>query len=557
MKDTIYKYTLKNAADFGKANPKAVMGKILGERPEFRSRAKEIIPLIDEMVAKVNAMSAEEVQAQVSKFDFVQKAEKKKDYLPELKNAGNVKMRFAPNPSGPLHLGHCRAAILNDEYVKRYGGKLVLRLEDTDPNRVDPDAYDMIEEDLKWLGVKVDEKIIQSERLSIYHERCRELIEQGHAYVCTCEGEEFQKLRNKKETCPCRENDMEKNEDRFSRMFSDYKEGEAVVRLKTDMDIPDPAMRDFPIMRISETPHPRVKENQVYPLMNFSVPVDDHLLGITHVLRGKDHIANTRKQDFIYNYFDWPIPEYIHYGRLKIEDVALSTSAISKGIKEGTYSGWNDVGLGTIRALARRGFQPEAIRKAMLDVGVKGSDISFSWKNLNAFNKDIIEEAADRYFFVGNPRLMVIEGAPLLEGHAPLHPQHLERGKRNISIIPEGNTSEVLISTDDAKKLKNGSFIRLMEAFNIEIIRIMEEKILAKYHSIELEVAREKKAQLIHWVPHGGIPTKVVAPEGEIIGMAEKDFEFVEVGDIIQFERFGFVKVDKKNQATVVVYAHK
>ena len=91
----------------------------------------------------------------------------------------NVVMRFAPNPSGPLHIGHARAAVPNGEYVKRYGGKLVLRIEDTDPKRVYEPAYEMIPEDLEWLGVKADEIIYQSDRFEIYYDIARQLIEKG------------------------------------------------------------------------------------------------------------------------------------------------------------------------------------------------------------------------------------------------------------------------------------------------------------------------------------------------------------------------------------------
>ena len=112
--------------------------------------------------------------------------------------------------------------------------------------------------------------------------------------------------------------------------------------------------------------------------MNFSVAVDDHLLGLTHVLRGKDHLNNTYRQAYLFNYFGWEKPEYIHYGRVSIEDVKLKTSLIKEEIKKQVYSGWDDIRLGTIRALTKRGISPEAIRKYWVDVGVKPVDIMFS-----------------------------------------------------------------------------------------------------------------------------------------------------------------------------------
>ena len=122
-------------------------------------------------------------------------------------------------------------------------------------------------------------------------------------------------------------------------LAGEFYEGEASVRVRTELDHPDPAMRDFPAFRILRQPlHPRI-DAVVYPLMNFSVAVDDHLLGVTHVIRGKDHIANTRRQRYIFDYFGWDIPVYRHYGRMGIEGVVLSTSQMRQGIESGDVRG--------------------------------------------------------------------------------------------------------------------------------------------------------------------------------------------------------------------------
>ena len=160
VRETIRKYALQNAVFFkSKANPKAVIGKVLGEVPELRSRSAEVREIVDEVVAEVNSMSPD---AQVKALEAIDpsllvKEKKERNYeLPDLEGVtGKVTMRIAPGPSGPLHIGHTRASVLNDEYVKRYGGELVLRFEDTNPERLWPDAYDMIIEDLDWLGIGI------------------------------------------------------------------------------------------------------------------------------------------------------------------------------------------------------------------------------------------------------------------------------------------------------------------------------------------------------------------------------------------------------------------
>ncbi|MBQ7621804.1 MAG: glutamate--tRNA ligase, partial [Candidatus Methanomethylophilaceae archaeon] len=149
IEQTIRKFALQNAVFFkGTANPKAVVGKILGSCPDLRPKAAEITPLINQIVEEVNAMGLEAQTKALEEIEsslLVKEKKERKYELPDLENVnGKVVMRIAPGPSGPLHIGHTRVSILNDEYVKRYGGDLILRFEDTNPEKIDPDAYDMI-----------------------------------------------------------------------------------------------------------------------------------------------------------------------------------------------------------------------------------------------------------------------------------------------------------------------------------------------------------------------------------------------------------------------------
>ena len=386
LEEVVYKHALMNAVKHkGSASPKAVMGSIMSQEAELRSRAKEIGPLSAKIVAKVNELSKEEQQAEMDKLglEIHEKKQVKKEGLDELPGShDNVVMRFAPNPSGPLHIGHARAAVPNGEYVKKYGGKFILRIEDTDPKRVYPPAYDMIQEDLKWLGIEPDEVYFQSDRFEIYYKYAEELIKRGAAYMCTCDGGEFKKLKDNCQPCPHRNQSVEENL-KLWEQFPSMEAGSAVLRIKTDINHKNPAIRDWVAFRIVDEEHPRLgKKYRVYPMMNFSVSVDDHLMGMTHVLRGKDHLANSEKQKYLYKHMGWDTPEFIHYGRLKMEDIPLSTSKAKEGIESGKYSSWTDPRLGTLRAIARRGIQPEAIWNLMVEIGVKMSDSAVSWKKI-------------------------------------------------------------------------------------------------------------------------------------------------------------------------------
>jgi len=449
-----------------------------------------------------------------------------------------------------LHIGHARAAIPNSEYVKRYNGKFILRIEDTDPKRVYEPAYELIQEDLKWLGIEVDEVYYQSNRFEIYYKYAEELIQKGAAYMCTCDGGEFKKLKDNCTPCPCRDNSVEENMDLWNKL-SDMDAGEAVLRIKTDIKHKNPAIRDWVAMRIVDEEHPRLgTKYRVYPMMNFSVAIDDHLLGMTHVLRGKDHLANSEKQKYLYKHMGWETPEFIHYGRLKMEDIPLSTSKAMEGIKEGTYSGWDDPRLGTLRAIARRGIQAEAITKLMVEIGVKMSDSAISWKKIYGLNRNIIEEKVNRYFFVKNPVKIDIQNYPEdnLETtiKRPLHPDFLKRGDRTLIF-----DKEVYIPKEDF----TDGITRLMDAINIEI-----KDNSASFHSKTFEEARDVKARIIQWVPTDAIPAKIVMDDASIVdGLCEKDCKNLNVGDIVQFERFGFARLDEISDdgELIFYFAHR
>ena len=553
LEEIVFKHALLNAAKHkGSANPGAVMGSIMSSEPELRPRAKEIGPLSGKIVAQVNALSPEEQKAKMEELGVAleEKKQKKEEGLPKLPGKNkDVVMRFAPNPSGPLHIGHARAAIPNGEYVKKYGGKFILRIEDTDPKRIYEPAYELIQEDLKWLGIEPDEVYYQSDRFEIYYQYAEELIKRGAAYMCTCDGGEFKKLKDNCQACPCRDNTVEENMELWKK-FPEMEAGEAVLRVKTDINHKNPAIRDWVAMRIVEEEHPRMgTKYRVYPMMNFSVSVDDHLLGMTHVLRGKDHLANSEKQKYLYQHMGWEIPEFIHYGRLKMEDIALSTSKAMAGIEDGTYSGWDDPRLGTLKAIARRGIQPETITQLMVEIGIKMSDSAISWKKIYGLNRNIIEQKVNRYFFVPNPVKIDIADVPEedlgLAIERPLHPDFEERGNRTLVF-----NSEVYIPQVD---LSDG-ISRLMDAVNVEI---KDNDVV--FHSKSFEDARDAKARIIQWVPTDAIKAKVVMDDASVIeGLCEVDCKDLKVGDIVQFERFGFARLDEiKDDELIFYYAHK
>ncbi len=567
-------YVLLNAVKYGgKAGVGSVMSMILSDHPELRPRAREIVVVVRRLVDWVNGLTRQEQEEilrkeypEVYESHLRREAEKRareeqEPALPPLPGAveGKVVTRFAPNPDFVIHIGNARPAILSHEYARMYKGRMILRFEDTDPRTKTPlkEAYDLIKEDLRWLGVKWDEEYIQSLRMEVFYEHARAMLERGCACIDLC-GEESRELIKAGKACHTRDNPPEWHLEQWDKMLEGaYGEGEAVVRVKTDLNHPNPSVRDWVALRIIDTekyPHPLVGSKYiVWPTYNFAVSIDDHLMGVTHVLRGKEHQVNTEKQLYVYKCFGWDPPVFIHFGRLKLEGFIMSKSKIRKLIEEnpGKFMGFDDPRFGTIAGLRRRGIRAEAIRRAILEVGVKPGDATLSWTNLAAVNRKLLDERADRIMFVAEPAAFKVStGGRCLKASIPLHPNRPEE-TREITVC---DGDEVYIEKTDSKAPE----LRLMGLGNFSL----QDGVL-RLTSTELEYARKKSLKVVQWVPaRDNVRVVVLEPRGlelvKIEGYAEPYMREYKRDSVLQFVRFGFVRVDDVGKDSyTVIFAHK
>ena len=571
LRKEIKRIAILNAINHeGRAQQGPVIGKLLAEKPELRSKVKEIADYVAEIVNEVNTFTLEDLTKLAEKDSLVTLAKervKEEKTLPPLPNAHRyetVITRFSPNPDAPIHLGSARAIVLCHEYAKMYGGKFLVRFEDTDPKLKRPqlEFYESIKKDLNWLECEPDEYFVQSDRLPIYYKYAEQLLKDGNAYVCTCKSATFKKLIDSNKPCQCRGLPSKEHIRRWYEMLEGaYKEGEAVVRVKTDLSHPNPAVRDWPALRIINTekyPHPRVGSKfRVWPLYNLACGVDDHLMRVTHIIRGKEHLTNQTRQEFMYRYLGWAYPEAIHYGRMKITGATLSKSKILQGMHRRVYTSWDDPRLATFAALRRRGIQPMAIKRLIIDVGPKTQDVTLSWQNLYAHNRRIVEPGANRYFFVEDPRRMVVRNlSKRFVARIPLHPDHLERGHREFHVEPKKSIADFWVAEKDVRKMEKGQVIRFMELFNVRIEDVENNEVRAAFHSQKYEEAKAIRAPLIHWIPTNAFEKcQVVMPTASIAkGVAEKKCREVIEGTIVQFERFGFVRIDAVESNLIEAY---
>lgn len=562
IKQPIYKYALQNALNFsGKANQGAVIGKVLAENPALKSKIKEIAKEVSEVIKKVGKMKLEKIREELEVIapELLEKKEHEKKGLHDLEKAemGKVRMRIAPYPSGPLHIGNARQAILNDEYAKKYKGELLLVIDDTigsEEKQILKEAYDLIPDGLRWLGMDLNPAIVyKSDRLNFYYKHAEELIKKDRAYVCFCPADEMRKNREQGKECEHRKAAADETLKEWKNMLAGkYKEGSAVLRMKTDMQHPNPAFRDRVLFRICERPHPRVKDKyKVWPMLEFSWAIDDHLLAITHVIRGKELMIESDVEKFIWDIFNWPHPVLIHTGLLNLEGVKISKSKSSKEVKSGIYTGWDDPRTWSLQALARRGIRPEAIRNFILSFGLTQTEITVPVDVLYSENRKLIEKEANRYFFVEDPKEIIIENAPTQVCELDLHPDFKERGVREFD-----TKDRFYITANDLSQLKENKLYRLMDCLNFK-----KAKNKFVFDSAEYENYKEKGERIMHWLPveDGLINVEIVMDDGTVKkGLAERTIGSLDEGAIMQFERFAFCRLDKKGKDKFVFwFTHK
>ena len=553
-------YALQNAVEHGAdADPGAVIGTLMGEHPELRENAEEISEEAPEVVASVNAMDADERRGALEEEapemleDDEEDEEEGLPPLPAEDEYDEIVMRFAPNPNGPPTIGSARGMVVNDEYVREYDGRLVLRYDDTDPVNKRPlrDAYEWYEDDAGWLGVDIDETYRASDRLETYYDHARELIEMGEAYVCDCPADEFSERKADGVACPHRDRTVDENLAGWERMHDDATD--TVLRVKTDIEHKNPALRDWVAFRVIDTeehPHPLTgDEYRVWPMLDFQSAIDDHLLGTTHIIRGKDLRDSEGRQGYVYDAFGWEYPEVLHWGRISVEEYGtLSTSSLAEAIEEGEYEGWDDPRVPTVRALRRRGIRGDALRGALLELGVSDADIEFSMEHVYSANRALVDDAANRYFLVRDPVRVEVEDAPETVAHPPLHPDD-DRGERGIRV-----EDAVYLEPDDLPEV--GEPLRLKSLYNVEVVST--DPPVVRHLGNDLSLVREGDASVVHWasaLEDETVEATLRTPKGDETGVVEAAAR-EEAGEVVQFERVGFARIEE-DEPFVALFAHR
>ena len=565
--------TLKNAVEHdGKAMVDTVIAKIAASKPNLRSDLTNVIPDIKILVEKINSLSLADQKAFLEEIAPEELKERKKVYeagqsqLPPLQGAtmGNVVTRFPPEPNGYPHLGHAKAAIIDEQYARLYKGKLILRFDDTNPVNEKLEYYEAINEGLEWLGVKPNVTKNTSDDIQLLYEYGKKLIMADGAYVCTCPQRKIHDLRANGLPCECRKDPAVAIE-RFSKVLDGYfGQNDAIVRFKGDMSDQNTAMRDPTLFRILEANHPKLGNRiRVWPTYDFAAPIEDSLDGVTHAMRTKEYELRNELYFAILDRLGLRKPIMIEFSRLEFDGIPVSKRKIKPLIEGGIIKSWDDPRLPTLMAMRKRGFLPEAIRQFVLSLGMTRAETKPPFEALEAFNRKIIDPQCIRLFFVNDPVELHIKNINssneiILKNHP-----NKDFGFRKVKV-----SNSFYISNEDAIKLNVGDEIRLMELYNIKIVEIKSEDhkklLIANSIGDQLKQAIPK----IQWVANDNIvPFKVLIARqlyiGEVYnidslkiseGFAEAFVSTLEYGTIFQFVRFGFCRLDENNTA---IFSHR
>ncbi len=540
LESELKKLALINAAQYeGKTNAKAVFGRAMGTVPEAKKDPKKTRELSEKIANEINSLSVDEQQKEMSRLKIEvpkQVKEERRTELPPLRDVtGKIVTRFAPEPNGLIHFGHLKAAVMSNFYAKMYKGKSILRFDDTNPRKEKKEFYGAIKKDLDAMGFKWDVITNTTDHFEDIYTAAEKMISKGLFYVCTCPQEKIKENREKSIECSCRNKSTGDVLALWKKMQKDMEEGVACVRLKIDMKSRNPVLRDPTMLRIVDFEHPITKNKyRVFPLYNFSTVICDHKLGVTYIFRDKGFENDAMIQNQLYTHLGWKAPEASQFGRLKtMAGIPLSKRKQRELVENGKLSSLEDLQIPTPRNFLKRGFLPKALIQVMIAIGPSKSDIDVSEDMLASFNRKLVDTEANRYFFVPEPILMNISGAPETVAHPLLHPNHPERGKRSLK-----STGKVFVSKNDIEHLKKSKQVRLKDLYNVEITRIGNE-ISAKYAGGDV-----KSIQKIQWVPfEDNTKVMLIMPKGNRIdGLAEKGMN----KGMIQFERVGFARVVKE-----------
>ena len=330
-----------------------------------------------------------------------------------------VHTRFPPEPNGYLHIGHCKALIIDFGTAEKFGGLCNLRMDDTNPTKEDVEFVEAIQQDIHWLGFDWGDRFFYgSDYFEKDYEYAVELIKKGLAYVCELTPEQFKEYRGDLTTpaiSPYRDRPIEENLDLFERMKNgEFEDNKYTLRAKIDLASGNFNMRDPVIYRIRHMHHHRQGDKWCsYPMYDFAHPIQDALEGITHSLCSLEFENHRPLYNWVVEHVSVPChPRQIEFARLGIDHTVLSKRKLRALVEGGQVSGWDDPRMPTLCGMRRRGYTPKSIRNFCERVGVAKSPNTIPYAFLEYCLREDLNKTATRVMAVLHPVKLTITNYP-------------------------------------------------------------------------------------------------------------------------------------------------
>ncbi|XP_057305081.1 bifunctional glutamate/proline--tRNA ligase-like [Hydractinia symbiolongicarpus] len=489
---------------------------------------------------------------------------------------GKVVVRFPPEASGYLHIGHAKAALMNQYYKELYEGKLIMRFDDTNPAKENAHYEDIILEDIKLLHLTPDQYTRTSDYFDCMYDYAEQLIKQGDAFCDNTPLEEMRKMREERQPSPNRDLSVDEN----MRLFQEMRKGTAngleyCLRAKLDYKSDNGCLRDPVLYRCRDEAHLIHGQKYIaYPTYDFACPIVDSIEGVTHALRTSEYLDRDAQFYWILEKLGLRKPYIYSYSRLALINTVLSKRKLTYLVNEGYVDGWNDPRFPTVRGILRRGMTIEGLKEFIVAQGSSKSNVHMEWDKIWSFNKKVIDPIAPRYNALLKNQVIpvTVNGVVDSSEEYPKHPKDATIGQK-----PVYYSSKILIEGEDAKLMKEGELVTFINWGNLRITKVNKagDNVTSLEATPELDNKDFKKTVKVTWLAEHGaapfVPTKCVFFEN-IIDKPDltRDDDFkqyinkntrseqdmlgdpclttLKKGDIIQLQRRGYFICDEPYQ---------
>ncbi|WRT69194.1 glutamate-tRNA ligase [Kwoniella shivajii] len=485
---------------------------------------------------------------------------------------GKVVVRFAPEPSGFLHIGHLKAAILNRFLADQYQGKFILRFDDTNPLKEEGEFEDAIKEDLDMIEINFDKVVHSSDHFDKIQDFTEQLIKQGDAFMDNTDGETVKEQRRAEIPSKNREASIEENLARFKEMLSGSDEGKKwSLRAKIDYQHKNGSMRDPVIYRyVDGSHHITGTKYKAYPMYDLACPIIDHLDGVTHALRANEYYARHEQYQWFLEKLGFPKIEIFDFSRVDFVYTVLSKRKLKFLVEKGVVKGWDDPRFPTVRGIRSRGMTVQGLKNYILGQGASQAQLQLEWDGIWTVNKKVIDPVAPRYWAIAEDKAVTVDVKGYEGGEEavdkPLHKKNSEIGNKKLIY-----SDRLLVEQEDAVSFGDNEEITAMDWGNVFVSNKKSTSagdIESLKFTLHLEGDFKKTSKKIHWlaapskvnqlvpvtlIEYDYLITKKKLEEGddleEIVNpkteyrtkaLASAEVKDLKKWDIIQFERKGY-----------------